>query len=221
MKVAVMRTVVVSLFGFCLLGGVVPVRRSGLNPNGRRLVLLVVADQGSKVKDPNVKTEVDPMEGAVRGSASTWPSRIPDKTLTKEQLAKVGKKSCWWDNLSRNAAPAVPHGAAPAAEKTARDRNFHRGRRPETPPLLSLGGVQKNDKGDLELLIYGKEKEPLVKQVLKKVDGKQELPIELEIKPSGDARRADDQPAGRSQRDHSRRGGLRSILKRFLLPSGL
>jgi hypothetical protein len=40
-------------------------------------------------------------------------------------------------------------------------------------------GVQRNGSGALELLVFGKEKEPLVKVPLKTMDAKQNVPMDI------------------------------------------
>lgn len=55
----------------------------------------------------------------------------------------------------------------------------------ETKVALCLLGVKKKDNGDLELLVYGKEKTPLIVLPLKKAETKQEFPIEADAEISG------------------------------------
>lgn len=50
---------------------------------------------------------------------------------------------------------------------------------------LCVLGVRKTEKNGLELVLYGKDKEPLKTFALKKHEAKQELPAEFEVIPGG------------------------------------
>lgn len=102
---------------------------------------------------------------------------IPDKKLSAEVLGKVGGDvtpigHLWFRKIS-------PHidGKTTSNDKlrivtvTADDQDH-------PLPLFLLGVRKKNDK--LELVIFAKDKEPLLATPLEKIDRNQELPIELE-----------------------------------------
>jgi hypothetical protein len=48
-------------------------------------------------------------------------------------------------------------------------------------------GVQRNGTGALELLVFGKDKEPVVKVPLKTMDAKQDVPIDLSAERESDS----------------------------------
>jgi hypothetical protein len=48
-----------------------------------------------------------------------------------------------------------------------------------TVPQCALG-VRRTGSGGLELLIFGKDKEPLIKAALKPIDAKQDAPLDFE-----------------------------------------
>jgi hypothetical protein len=56
----------------------------------------------------------------------------------------------------------------------------------ETAVALCALGIRKTAEGRLELLVYGKEKQPLLHVPLANASGKQENPIEIAIQPEGD-----------------------------------
>jgi hypothetical protein len=110
---------------------------------------------------------------------------LPDKALSKEALAKTGKTvtplgQLWLNKLT----PVVQAKGTPADQLNLLDVTFkNEGQR----VVLLLLGVQKSDTGELELVIYGKEKRPLLTLPLKQSSPRQELPLELDMRPGGEA----------------------------------
>lgn len=105
---------------------------------------------------------------------------IPDKALTKESLAKVGKDiipvgQLWLSKLS----PAVKEATTPNAKLRLVTLNIkdvdHK------LPLLLLGVRQQGENG-LELIIYAKAKEPLLTLPLKLSGTTQNYPLEINMR---------------------------------------
>ena len=110
---------------------------------------------------------------------------LPDKALSKEALAGTGKTAMplgqlWLSKLT----PAVQSKGTPGDQLNLVDVTF---KDKDGQLVLLLLGVQKSDKGVLELVVYGKEKRPLVKLPLNKSSASQELPLELNMRPGGEA----------------------------------
>ncbi len=105
---------------------------------------------------------------------------IPDKGLTKEALAKASSQvlpigQLWLSKLS----PAVKDATTPNSRLrlvtlTIKEED-HR------LPLLLLG-VRKQADNRLELVVYAKDKEPLLALPLTKAGTKQEFPLEIAMR---------------------------------------
>lgn len=138
------------------------------------------------VMDPNVKVTAD----ALKGSAVMVKDKeqialvIPDAKLA-EGVAAVSDKSVtpfahlWFKDL-------VPQseGKAIAADKL-RKLKIQAGKESLEADLCFVG-LQKNAKGDLELLIYGKGKEPILKPVLEAHEEAQDKPLLLDLEVPAD-----------------------------------
>lgn len=137
----------------------------------------MLVDHAGKVKDPQVKTDADPGKAFGLKKDQHGALVIPDKKLSAELLAKVGKDvvpvgQLWFKKV----APIV--NGAPAADAALRIVTVPHDGQDHDLPLFFLG-VRRTG-AVLELVVYAKEKEPLLVLPLTKVDGKQELPIEFE-----------------------------------------
>ncbi|MBI3849123.1 MAG: hypothetical protein HY298_02355 [Verrucomicrobia bacterium] len=108
---------------------------------------------------------------------------IPDKKLTKESMTKVGAEILPLGQLwMLNIAPA-PEGKATPKDKL-RLVTVNAENEEHKLPLCLLGVRKKAD--TLELVVYGKDKEPLLSTPLKKSQLNQELPVELTGEQTGD-----------------------------------
>jgi hypothetical protein len=110
---------------------------------------------------------------------------LPDKALSKEALAASGKTvtplgQLWLNKLT----PAVQAKGTPADQLNLVDVTF---KDKEQRLVLLLLGAQNNDAGELELVVYGKDKRPLLRLPLRKSSPSQELPLELDMRPGGEA----------------------------------
>ena len=103
---------------------------------------------------------------------------LPQAKLTAESLAKAGDKVVPIGQLWLLKLTPMRDGEAIASEDLRlatvklRDDEI-------TLPQCALG-VQKNKSGGLELLVFGKGKEPILKTPLKAIDAKQDAPIDLD-----------------------------------------
>lgn len=105
---------------------------------------------------------------------------IPDKSLTKESLAKAGKEvvpvgQLWTIKLSPTVKDATTtNDKLRLVTISVKDEDYRLS--------LLLLGVRKSGEKDLELVIYAKAKEPLLTLPLKKSDARQVLPIEVGLR---------------------------------------
>lgn len=128
--------------------------------------------QGTPIPtDVDLKHPVALREGEYGGMV------LPECKLSAEALAKAGRQpvpigQLWLLNLT-----PMGDGEAVGREKlrlvTVRHRDGD-----VTVPQCALA-VQQNGAGGLDLLVFGKEKEPVLKVGLKKIATRQELPIDL------------------------------------------
>jgi hypothetical protein len=103
---------------------------------------------------------------------------IPDKKLSKEKLARLGKDMVPLGQVWLRKWTVVVAGKAVANDKL-RVVTIKVDDKDRPMPLL-LVGVRKKEKKDLELVVYAKDSTPLLTLPLKPVDFIQELPVELE-----------------------------------------
>jgi hypothetical protein len=121
--------------------------------------------------DPDVKRPVAMREGE-RGAMV-----LPEAKLSPEALAKAGQEVVPVGQLWLRGATLQTDGQSPKPESLL-PVTLATGDRSATVLLCALG-VRKNPEGKLELLIYGKGKEPLLRTPLKPIAGQQENPIEM------------------------------------------
>ncbi len=140
----------------------------------------LLAEQSAKLEMPvQVKVEPDADKACAFHASRVAALVMPDKKLTADVFAKAGKDVVPVGQLwMRDMVPAVSDKATPndklrIVKVKLKDE--------EEPLPLCLLGVRKKGDG-LELVVYAKDKEPLLTLPLEKADGKQELPIELDGK---------------------------------------
>jgi hypothetical protein len=138
----------------------------------------VCVDQLGSLDDAAIETVVDVDKPcAVRGEGG-GAMVIPDKKLSKERLAKIGKDvvpvgQVWLRKWT------VVVGGKPVPNDKLRVVTIKVDDKDRPMPLL-LVGVRKKGKKDVELVVYAKDSEPLLTLPLKRVEFIQELPVELE-----------------------------------------
>jgi hypothetical protein len=103
---------------------------------------------------------------------------IPAKGLSADAIAKAEKEVVpigqFW---MRSLIPTID--GAPAAASKVRSITIEVEENKVDVTFYQLG-VRKGEKGDLELIVYGAGKDPLVTKTLEKADSAQSYPIELE-----------------------------------------
>jgi hypothetical protein len=122
--------------------------------------------------DPDIKRPVAVREGDYGGMV------LPEGKLTAEIIAKAGASvlpvgQLWLVKL----VPLVD--GSPVADAKLRKVHVKAGDAEADVPCCALG-VRKGADDRLELLVYGKETEPLLRTALKSISTTQEVPIDLE-----------------------------------------
>ena len=121
--------------------------------------------------DPDVKRPVACRDGDYGGMV------LPEAKLSAAVFAKAGKEAVavgqlWLLKLvPMNDGQAVPAGKLRMVEVSSEEGQA-------TVPCCALG-VCKDDKGGLELLVFGKDKEPLLRAPLRPITRQQENPVEM------------------------------------------
>jgi hypothetical protein len=121
--------------------------------------------------DPDVKRPVAARDGEYGAMV------LPESKLTADVMAKAGKEAVpvgqlWLVKL----APLSDGRAVPASKLRVVHLNYRD--KEADAPCCALG-VRKTDSGGLELLVYGKESEPVLRVPLKRISSAQDNPIEM------------------------------------------
>ncbi len=122
---------------------------------------------------------------AIKGSGEVGLLAIPDKMLTVEKVRGAGKALFALGQMwMRNVVPAVGN-AAPDAAKL-RTVTVHE-RDQDAKVEVYFLGISKADAGDLELCLYAKDKEPLMKVPFVKTNAPESpVPIALDGRKEGE-----------------------------------
>lgn len=128
--------------------------------------------------DPDVKRPV-----AIRGDNRAL-MVLPETKLRLAELAKAGPEATSIGQLWLLKIAPIVEGQPAKADKL---QFVKLGDDKDSPaPALCALGVRKAAGGRLELLVYGKEKEPLLHTPLTPISGKQDNPIEVSVSQQGD-----------------------------------
>ncbi len=103
---------------------------------------------------------------------------IPATRLSEETLSKADKDVTPLGQLWMLKALPARNGKVTAREKLRLVEVTDDGKEVKVP--LFLLGARRSEKGSLELLIYAKDKAPLLELPMEKTDARQEFPIELQ-----------------------------------------
>ena len=131
--------------------------------------------------DPDVKRPVAVREGDHGAMV------LPETKLSADTFAKAGQEVLPLGQLWLRKLTPQCDGQAAKPEKL-RVVTVETGDRSEAAVLCALG-LRKGAEGKLELLVFGKDKEPLLRAPLKAISVPQENPIELAAELQGDGAR--------------------------------
>jgi hypothetical protein len=143
-------------------------------------------EQAAKQQNLPIKIDADPERPCGLKHEEVGAMVIPDKNLSAEALKKVAQDitplgQLWTRKLTMVVKDQlVPNDQLRIVTVSANGEDH-------LLPLFLLG-VRKKAGADLELVVYGPGKEPLLQVPLEKLDATQEIPIELEGKEEGNGR---------------------------------
>jgi hypothetical protein len=165
-----------------VLFAVVARAQERIEPEQALQIAKVLTEQASKEAKLPLAIEVDVEKpyGLKGGEAGAM--IIPDKKLTLDAITKAGKDVTPVGHLWFRKVTPVAGGKPVPADKIRSLTVSFNGQDHEV--TLYLVGVRKKDK--LELVVLGKDKEPVLVAPLVKADVKQEFPLELEAKKTGE-----------------------------------
>ena len=144
----------------------------------------LLTQTAGKISDAPLKLEVDLEKPDGLKANEVRILVIPDQKLNGETLAKAGKTVTPLGQLWMHAIAPAKEGEVISNDKlrfvtvTKDDKEFK--------VLLFFLGLQKSEKGEMELVIYGKDKEPFLKLPVEKSATQQDLPIELQGRKEGE-----------------------------------
>jgi hypothetical protein len=149
-----------------------------------KYAFIVAADlkqlQGTPIPtDVDVKYPVAIHEGDFGGLV------LPEAKLNAEGIAKASDKVVPIGQLWLLKLVPMSDGEAVPSSKLRMVTLRHEGDEASVPQCAL--GVQRNASGWLELLVFGKDKQPLVKVPLKTIDSKQDMPIDLSAERESDS----------------------------------
>jgi hypothetical protein len=102
---------------------------------------------------------------------------VPDRNLTAAALAEVGEKPLPVGELFLRNVLLTSNGTAVTGEKLQHITVAMNDQKVQVP--IYFLAARKNGDGKLELLVFGKDNEPVAKALLGKVPSQAKLPIEL------------------------------------------
>jgi hypothetical protein len=129
--------------------------------------------------DPDVKRPVAVKDGDYGGMV------LPEAKLSADTFANAGKEAksvgqLWLRGLApENAGEIVPASKLRTVHVNAMGQ--------EADVVCCALGVSKSENGGLELLIYGKDKEPVTRVAVKSISGQQDNPIDLSAERKDDS----------------------------------
>lgn len=110
---------------------------------------------------------------------------LPQKNLSAESLAKVGEAVVPVGQLWLLRLTPMCDGS-PVSQDSLRIAKIQNDGSEVMVPQCALG-VRRAKSGSLELVVYGKGKEPIVTTALKAVEAKQATPLDLDAERDGDS----------------------------------
>lgn len=170
---AIIATLCLALFAGAALG------QDRIAPEQAQRFAKLFADKTKTLDDLPVKVDVNPDQGTGIHHDRVGALVIPEKSLTKDSLGSLGQKPApvgqlWMRNLS-----PIASGKA-IANNDLRLIMVSINNEDHSLPMFLLA-VQKKGDG-AELLVFAKDKKPVLTLPLEKIDLQQELPLDLEGK---------------------------------------
>jgi hypothetical protein len=144
----------------------------------------LVTQSAGSISDAPFKMEINTDKPQALKVGSVGILAIPSTGLIDDAMAKVGKDVLPLGQLwMLSIAPATGGKVLPSSRLrmiTVTDKDK------DARVSMFFLGARKNDKDAIELVLYGKDKEPVMHVPLEKIDGSQDVPIELAGRKEGD-----------------------------------
>jgi hypothetical protein len=147
-----------------------------------------VSKDAKQLKGTPIVTDVDTQKPVAVREGEFGGMVLPQKELDAEKIAKAGKEEVtpigqlWLLKLTpMRDGEAISSSKLRLATVQAEGEEV-------TVPQCALG-VRRNQDGALELLVFGKGKDPILTAPMKAIDTKQELPINLSAERESDSGR--------------------------------
>lgn len=144
-----------------------------------------VSADAKQLNGTPLATEVDAEQPVVITDDPYGGMVLPQKNLKAETVAQAGETAVPIGQLWLRKLTPMKEGE-PVAQDSLRLVTVRAQGQEVTAPQCALG-VRRNAGGKLELLVYGKGKEPVLTVALKPLDAKQATPLDLEAERDGDA----------------------------------
>jgi len=136
----------------------------------------VVAADLKQLQGTPIPTDVDLKYAVAMRDGEFGGMVLPEAKLTAEAIAKAGDKVVPVGQIWLLKLTPMQDGEAVPASKLRMAKVSHESDE-LTVPQCALG-VRRNSAG-LELLVFGKDKEPVAKASLKTIEAKQDMPIDI------------------------------------------
>jgi len=148
-----------------------------------KYALLVSVDL-KQLQGTPIPTDVDVKQPVVVYEGDHGGMLLPEAKLTSEAFAKAGDKIVPVGQLWLRKLTPMRDGSALASDKLRVATVRHKDQ--DVSLAQCALGVRRNGSDTLELLVFGKDKEPLVILPLKRMDAPQELPLDFTAERTGD-----------------------------------
>jgi hypothetical protein len=145
----------------------------------------VVAGDLKQLQATPIPTDVDIKQPVAVRDGDFGGMVLPEAKLNAEAIAKAGEKVVPVGQVWLRKLTPIQDGVAVGASKLRMVTLTHEGDQVKVAQCAL--GVQRNGSGSLELLVFGKDKEPVVKVPLKTMDAKQDVPIDLSAERESDS----------------------------------
>jgi hypothetical protein len=145
----------------------------------------VVAGDLKQLQATPIPTDVDVKQPVAVRDGDFGGMVLPEAKLNADAIAKAGEKAVPVGQLWLLKLTPMREGEAVAASKLRMVTLSHEGDQVKVSQCAL--GVQRNGSGALELLVFGKDKEPVVEVPLKTMDAKQDVPIDLSAERESDS----------------------------------
>jgi hypothetical protein len=145
----------------------------------------VLAGDLKQLQATPIPTDVDVKQPVAVRDGDFGGMVLPEAKLTTDAIAKAGEKVVPIGQVWLLKLTPMQDGDAVGASKLRMVTLTHEGDQVKVAQCAL--GVQRNGSGSLELLVFGKDKEPVVRVPLKTMDAKQDVPIDLSAERESDS----------------------------------